>query len=271
MKNKILLLFTLLTYSYAHGQSDSIKVATKVWNEVKFGKGLTWKQGHFPNLFDSEQEINFIEIHLKKNRKRIKLAADSKTLKTTEAFAIENQALVAINGGFFDIKNGGAVDYIKVDGQVINHTKAPSDRANAVLVLTKKAANILPLSANLPEADNVMLSGPLLLQHAELVKLSKSAFNDNRHPRSALALQRNKKMILLVVDGRNKLAEGMSLPELGKVLSWLGATEAMNVDGGGSSTLYIDGKGVVNYPSDNKKFDHQGQRPVANIVYLKKQ
>jgi exopolysaccharide biosynthesis protein len=46
----------------------------------------------------------------------------------------------------------------------------------------------------------------------------------------------------------------------------------MNLDGGGSSTLYIRNatdNGVVNYPSDNKKFDHEGQRSVANIIYLK--
>jgi len=45
----------------------------------------------------------------------------------------------------------------------------------------------------------------------------------------------------------------------------------MNLDGGGSSTLYVNGAtetGVVNHPSDNKKFDHLGQRPVANIIYV---
>jgi exopolysaccharide biosynthesis protein len=59
---------------------------------------------------------------------------------------------------------------------------------------------------------------------------------------------------------------------LSKVFKWLGAKNAMNLDGGGSSTLYIRNatdNGVVNYPSDNKKFDHEGQRSVANIIYLK--
>jgi len=57
--------------------------------------------------------------------------------------------------------------------------------------------------------------------------------------------------------------------ELARVMKWLGAEDAMNLDGGGSSALYIKGKSIVNYPSDNKQFDHEGQRKVANIVYLR--
>lgn len=64
----------------------------------------------------------------------------------------------------------------------------------------------------------------------------------------------------------------MNLHELSNILRWLGAKEAMNLDGGGSSTLYIKGateNGVVNYPSDNKLFDHEGERAVANIIYVR--
>jgi exopolysaccharide biosynthesis protein len=46
----------------------------------------------------------------------------------------------------------------------------------------------------------------------------------------------------------------------------------MNLDGGGSTTMYIkkqSDNGVVNYPSDNKQFDHYGERKVANIIYIK--
>src|SRR3546814_5125444 len=70
----------------------------------------------------------------------------------------------------------------------------------------------------------------------------------------------------MVVDGRNRMAEGMNLHELARVLRWLGAKEAMNLDGGGSSTLYVKGateNNVVNHPSDNKRFDHEGLREVA--------
>ena len=51
-------------------------------------------------------------------------------------------------------------------------------------------------------------------------------------------------------------------------MRWLGCTEAINLDGGGSSTMYIKDSGVVNYPSDNNRHDHDGQRPVSNAIIL---
>jgi exopolysaccharide biosynthesis protein len=63
----------------------------------------------------------------------------------------------------------------------------------------------------------------------------------------------------------------MSLPELTDVLKWLNGKDALNLDGGGSSTLYVKGageNGIVNYPTDNKQFDHEGERPVANAILI---
>lgn len=51
-------------------------------------------------------------------------------------------------------------------------------------------------------------------------------------------------------------------------MRWLGCTEAINLDGGGSSTMYIKEFGVVNYPSDNGLHDHEGERPVSNAILL---
>ncbi len=265
-------LFLISFTAFTQNTKDSLLVAGKDWKAEKLGKGVVWKQGHFTDLFSSEQEINWIEIDLKKHAKRMHLAADPKVLKTTGAFAEENRALVAVNGGFFDVKNGGAVDYIKVDGEVVNLTRTPSARANAVLTLHKKKITIeaaTPENTEHSAAEHVMLSGPLLVLNGNSIPLDSNPFNSNRHPRTAMAVQKNQKLILMVVDGRNSKAHGMSLMELAKVLKWLGAKDAMNLDGGGSSTLYIKGKNIVNYPSDNKQFDHEGQRKVANIVYLR--
>jgi exopolysaccharide biosynthesis protein len=53
-------------------------------------------------------------------------------------------------------------------------------------------------------------------------------------------------------------------------MSWLGCRDALNLDGGGSSTMVFDGN-IVNHPSDNKKFDHQGERVVANAIVVRSQ
>ncbi|GAB3028032.1 phosphodiester glycosidase family protein [Niabella terrae] len=253
-------------------------VVQKEWKTTRIAKGLIWKQGHFDQLFGSVQEINFVEVNLRKYRKRLRLAADARVLKKTSDFARSNQALVAVNGGFFDIKNGGAVDFIQVNGAVINEQREKTSRANALLLFSRKSVKIKgveQLERRQAQRDypNILCSGPLLVQSgADMIAGKKNAFNENRHPRTAVALKGKHTLILLVVDGRNAQAQGMSLPELSRVFRWLGATDAMNLDGGGSSTLYIRDmtpNGVVNYPSDNKKFDHNGQRRVANILLVR--
>lgn len=66
-------------------------------------------------------------------------------------------------------------------------------------------------------------------------------------------------------------AGGMNLIELRHFLQQLGCTDALNLDGGGSSTLWAKGfnaSGVANYPCDNHKFDHEGERKVANALVV---
>lgn len=273
--NILIGIFLFVTAASAQENRDSLAVVSQDWKKTKVKKGVVWKQGHFNNLFDSEQEINYVEIDLKNNLKKLHLAAEPSELKPTSQLALEHGASVAVNGGFFDMKNGGATDFIQVDNNVVNRTRKKSDRGNALLLLSEKEVKIKAAADTLYEAErypNVMLSGPLLVAGGNPYPLTKNAFNDNRHPRTAIALTGDEKLLLLVVDGRNKSSHGMNLHELSSILRWLGAKEAMNLDGGGSSTLYIEGateNGVVSYPSDNKLFDHEGERAVANIIYLK--
>ena len=99
-------------------------------------------------------------------------------------------------------------------------------------------------------------------------------FGYARHHRTAIGLKPDGTIILLVADGRSKQnADGMSLPELTRVMRWLGCCDAANLDGGGSSTMYIRNSGtngIVNHPSDNGRFDPFGQRRVANAILLVK-
>ena len=276
LKLSFFLLFYIPSLVLSQTQ-DSLKIVQANWNKKQIKNGVIWNQGHFENLFNSVQEINWVEIDLKKHKNRIHIAAEPSSLKITSDFAQENQASVAINASFFDMKNGGSVDYVKVNNKTINSGKKENQnvRANAVFTIEKKSVGIKQASKIAVEeskAGSILVAGPLLIEENEYVSLNKNAFNDNRHPRTAVAITGENKLIFMVVDGRSNQANGMNLQELSKVFKWLGARDAMNLDGGGSSTLYIKNattSGVVNYPSDNKKFDHDGQRSVANIIYLK--
>jgi exopolysaccharide biosynthesis protein len=122
------------------------------------------------------------------------------------------------------------------------------------------------------KGEDIMLSGPLLLFDSRTEPIDTTAFSKSRHPRTAVAITKNR-ILLITVDGRDEHAAGMSLAELTKIMKWLGAIHGLNLDGGGSTTLWIRDQpenGVVNYPSDNKIWDHAGERKVANVLLLKK-
>lgn len=82
-------------------------------------------------------------------------------------------------------------------------------------------------------------------------------FGYTRHPRTAVGFNKNGDLVLLVVDGRQEtLSNGASLGDLAGIMKELGCTDALNLDGGGSSTIVIDdGSGqylTMNSPSDGK-------------------
>jgi len=78
-------------------------------------------------------------------------------------------------------------------------------------------------------------------------------FAEERHPRTAVGFRRDGFWVFVVVDGRQpQLSVGMSLAELAALMLGLGCTDAINLDGGGSSTLY-HGKKIMNSPSDGRE------------------
>ncbi len=84
-----------------------------------------------------------------------------------------------------------------------------------------------------------------------------------RHPRSGVGFSRDSTTLYFItVDGRQESSIGMSLPEFADLMVSLGVAQGLNLDGGGSTTLVIDGS-VVNSPSDPT-----GERPVGNCLLL---
>ncbi|GAA4518904.1 phosphodiester glycosidase family protein [Sphingobacterium thermophilum] len=264
------LILPLTTYcQQLVSNNDSATFTNFSWQNEHIAKGVVWRSGHFNSLFNSKQFISILEIDLSKRNKKLGIVALPQQLEHTSTLARHAKALAAINGGFFHMKNGGAVNYIKVKGKVITYSKSKGTHANAFFAFDRKKTIITSDSVAATALPNVMLAGPLLLENNRTVSLADNAFNKNRHPRTGVGLAGNK-LYLITVDGRNSMSQGFSLAEFTNIFRWLGCTDAMNLDGGGSTAMYIEGKGIVNHPSDNKKFDHQGERKVANIIYIKK-
>jgi exopolysaccharide biosynthesis protein len=282
MKHSLITSVLLLVFTALFSQDDSSVFVSAKWETQTIARGITWKHYHFNNkdLFNANQNINIVDITGKKNV--IALACEAKALKPVSEFGQTTGAIAAINGNFFDVKNGGSVDYIKVHDTVLSQNRlwANNTRARhqqAALVIKKGKLHIAKWDSSADweskiKAADVMLTGPLLLFQGERQALDTGAFNHVRHPRSAIAWLGKKRVLFITVDGRNEQAAGMTLPELTNIIKWLQARDGVNLDGGGSTTLWIQnqpGNGVVNYPSDNKKWDHEGQRKVANVVIVK--
>ena len=88
------------------------------------------------------------------------------------------------------------------------------------------------------------------------------AFVETRHPRTAVANLKDGKFLMITVDGRSESSGGIGLYDLADLLLEFGAVDAMNLDGGGSTTMYLDGK-VVNHPSDK-----EGERKVSDALLV---
>jgi exopolysaccharide biosynthesis protein len=267
----------------ALAQNDSITVVKADWKKEKIAPGVRLKTHWFnkQNLFEANQNISILEIKPNKNL-MLDLGYDARTNTITSEFGRTTNSIAALNGTFFDIANGGSVDYIKSDGVVINENRLgkTGERAGhqkSALVFNKGKLSIAKFSGDSDwerslQGEDIMVSGPLLIHNKLEEDLDSNAFNKTRHPRTAVALTKNKRVLLITVDGRHENSAGMSLFELTQLMRWLKARDAINLDGGGSTALWIKGygeNGIVNYPTDNKKWDHYGERKVANVILVK--
>ena len=88
-------------------------------------------------------------------------------------------------------------------------------------------------------------------------------FAGTRHPRTAVGVRADGRVVLVAVDGRQpEKSVGMTIAELTALLRELGAVEALNMDGGGSTTMVVRDR-VVNNPSDLA-----GERPVGDAILV---
>lgn len=276
-------LFVAFGYSGFAQNTDSLSLVNAKWEKQKIAAKTNLITHHFneKNLFLANQYISYIEIKRKGGAPVFAFGNEVKVKKTTSTFGKELTAIAAVNGTFFDVANGGSVDFVKMNGVVVKQNVLGKNRKRArhqetAIVIDdngnlalKKWDNTPDWENKLPEKD-VMLSGPLLMLGNKIETLDSTSFTKARHPRTAIGIKADGKVILLTVDGRQENSAGMSLHELTKTMRWLGCVDAINLDGGGSTTLWVSNKGVINHPSDNKKWDHQGERKVANVVILKK-
>jgi exopolysaccharide biosynthesis protein len=250
------------------------------WKSEKIAPGLIWKSSHSFINDTIPQNINILKVNL--HKRALSLSYNPKTNAKVSTQVAEIDAIAAVNAGFFNIKDGGSVSYIKTGGLVVDKDTAKkwirnSNLNSSVMIDKNGRVFIEPVKMNNwydshQEYRDVLVTGPLLITGKKKIQLPSTPLVVNKHPRTAIGKKGNHKILLVTLDGRTDQARGMTLTELTDLMLSLHCKDAVNLDGGGSTTMWISGKpfnGVVNMPCDNKKFDHEGERNVSDILIIK--
>jgi exopolysaccharide biosynthesis protein len=253
------------------------------WQKRQIAPGIIWRYYHFPDLYGARQHVSVLDIDLREKRLQVKIAYRDTILLPTSTLAKEAGAIAAINGNYFHTEEGGSVCFLKVDGHILDTSRTDLterlflDQLDDIALIIDASGKTDLVQCppggwkTMKEVPTILSAGPVLISGGKLMAPVAHGFNDKRYGRSGAGMTADHHLILITVDGHTSGSAGMTIPEFARLFLAFNCSRAMNLDGGGSATMWIRGKpekGVVSYPSDNKKFDHQGERAVANAIVI---
>jgi hypothetical protein len=204
---------------------------------------------------DGTQDFWVLRMDLCAPGVSVRATAEDERGRTALSYANLIGAQAAINGDFTDPSNSFSTDGPAAhDGAF--WTRGGADHTYVAPIAFGPAHVDIPHHNNTsgapPWAKEVVGGHPTLLDNGNVVGNPGDPLCTNRHPRTALGItQDHRTLIVLVVDGRRTGAAGMTCDELAFVLASEGAFDAVNMDGGGSSTMVVNGA-VKNRPSDGQ-------------------
>ncbi|MFM1871300.1 MAG: hypothetical protein RL398_722 [Planctomycetota bacterium] len=244
-------------------------LAAATWEVREVGLGLELRRAWLAKLGPGPQSLCVLLLDPA-------LGADTtvavpRGLRPTTVQARDAEAIIAWNGGFFlpngrprGLRRGGGVEL------------SPAGETAVATVGWRGAEWRFGTSRDdWSEFPEVVEAGPRLLADGGVVDHGAKQ-RSIRHPRTALGVRADGVVVVLTADGRTPLAAGLSLEELAEVMQALGCRDAINLDGGGSTTLWAAAledrdagrSGIANRPCDNKRYDERGERAVADVVLV---
>lgn len=202
----------------------------------------------FGRIDGGGQQVTVAFVHLSQTR-GMRVSPGNRGQSTVGTYANEIGAHVSINGNWFAPYDGPAVS----GGQVYGGT---DHFYTALFGFTADGDAIIEHHRETNETvDDRVVEGvaghPTLIYRGErTTDFGGDPTFTNRHPRTAIGLDETGDVLILVtVDGRSSSAAGMTGGETAELMERLGAHDAVMLDGGGSSTMWIAGRGIVNDPS----------------------
>jgi exopolysaccharide biosynthesis protein len=243
-----------------------------------------------PALLDPPGPVAVQALRLDPREVTIEIARgqEADPRETVETMAARRPgAIAAVNAGFFSLKTGRPTDFLKIDDVVVNDTTRPRGAVgileqNSVTRLLFDRVTVNTRASGPPNYQTLLGSSPrdwaraqdavsgaglLMLDGRVLTDWTEeritAGFETTRHPRTIVGTDAEGAIWLVTVDGRNPLLSlGMSFTELQRLANRLALRSALNLDGGGSTTMWVDGK-IVNHPSDP-----EGPRAVSDAILV---
>lgn len=177
---------------------------------------------------------------------------DRQILSTHAAYALVQDGKVVKASGI--VEKGVGEQEIPEGAQLLLGREAGADKVAALKVGDKVDVAIGPDQ----KVDLGVQGSDQILKNGEVMAMNDDPLVKTAHPRTAIGVSKDgSKVFAVVLDGRSADSRGMTLPELGKLFKDLGAYNAVNLDGGGSSAMIAreagsDGPTVWNTPSDGE-------------------
>ena len=285
------------------------------WTSTKIEDGITYYtfSGTDP-VTKSPQRVFVTDVDLSNTDYSVKLVL-YENRSTASAVMKEKKAIVTMNAGYergsIVIRVDGRTAYM-MPNSTIGDTGVPNWKNEGCVILdgsrdvrfdytgrdlsyTDQLKAYMKLAQNSAN-PNILSSSPMLVYDYEPVgetfvtRYPKASSNSedpyvhqstNTHLRTVIAKNEFNHLLLIVIDGRrSSVSRGMSAKEVTQFLvANFNPQYALNLDGGGSSTMCVEGQGdpsthVVNYPTDSDEVkgvpDHTGERSVPTFFYVVK-
>ena len=252
---------------------NAYSLSTADWGWQTTGN-VTYGRATFAGLYNSTQTIaiaKYSEAQLSTSIYDVEGST-----KGTNGLAADAGATVAINGSYFNMSTNRSITALWIDGvEVATTDVGERARCTGIVGFKNGTMSLWQYNADTNTAtdlatwgsqyDSFLATGPLLrLGGTSMtnVKTGSSSF-DGVNPRTMIGRDQYGMVYMVVVEGRLTNADGLKIENMVNLAEDLGLVDAINLDGGGSSTLYVNGTDVVNRLSGGSV------RRVPNIIIAK--
>jgi MYXO-CTERM domain-containing protein len=249
------------------------------WVEHEPYEGVLWRARRFEDVGGGPQIVH--ELQLDPAITEL-VALPSNGCQTVSAIGAAAGAAAGINGGYFNVSTCDPVSLLIHEGELLG-THGSTRSAFGIDAAGAAHIQIVGAGDDWPEVEEAHGGAPRLVtagvahttnaEYAEESVAGAAFIGPN--PRTGAGIFADGRVSLFTIDGRGANQAGMALPAMANFAKdELGLADAMNLDGGGSTTMWIAGmtpNGVMNYPSDSAVDEpaaHTGSRAVSGGFFI---